>query len=219
MEDEENLDETVFNNFATGELDLPEADEDQVDSESEDLADDGLDEDDSELEAYYDELGLDPNEMLSEKAKQKKLYKKQKKEKVIKKVQTEQRKKSDVLQALIDKAKNSPSIQSLTRIIQVVKSVFLEKKEKEAKNGEEDEDMEEKPDAEKAKKERAQILSQQLNSQEYQDLLQFFAQELPTLILTFVGVKEFPKVDKLMQQARYKYTKDKSNAFSVKAMY
>ena len=68
MEDEENLDETVFNNFTTGELDLPEADEDQVDSESEDL-EDGLDENDSELEAYYDELGLDPNEMLSEKAK------------------------------------------------------------------------------------------------------------------------------------------------------
>lgn len=90
MEDEENLDETVFNNFATGELDLPEMDdeEDQADSESEDIQD-GLEEDDSELEAYYDELGIDPNEMLTDKAKKNKLYKKQKKEKVIKKVQTE----------------------------------------------------------------------------------------------------------------------------------
>lgn len=101
----------------------------------------------------------------------------------------------------------------------MVKSVFLEKKEKESKNDSENEDMEaEKPDKDKAKKERAQVLSQQLNSQEYQVLLQFFAQELPSLILNFIGVKEFPKVDKLMQQARYKYTKDK-NSFSVKAQY
>ena len=67
------LDETVFNKFATGELDLPE-DADEADEVSEDEAGD----DDSELEAYYEELGIDAGEIKgvdSAKA-EKMLYKK-----------------------------------------------------------------------------------------------------------------------------------------------
>ena len=60
VDDENNLDETVFDKFATGELDLPdEADEESSDDEA---ADAGAD--DSELEAYYEELGIDPAEMI-----------------------------------------------------------------------------------------------------------------------------------------------------------
>ena len=54
------LDETIFNKFATGELDIPE-DADDVDA-IEDSEPDEVDED-SELEAYYEELGIDPSEM------------------------------------------------------------------------------------------------------------------------------------------------------------
>ena len=55
------LDETVFNKFATGELDLPEDEADQ--GLSDDEADEAAAAEDSELEAYYEELGIDVTEM------------------------------------------------------------------------------------------------------------------------------------------------------------
>lgn len=64
------LDETVFNKFATGELDLPEEEDD-----ADELASDGDDADaaaageDSELEAYYEELGIDVAEMHEKRTK------------------------------------------------------------------------------------------------------------------------------------------------------
>jgi len=68
------LDESVFNKFATGELDLP--DDDDVESEADGQPDAG--EDDSELEAYYEELGIDATEMHEKRGKsvEKMLYKK-----------------------------------------------------------------------------------------------------------------------------------------------
>lgn len=68
------LDETIFNKFAGGELDLPEGDDV---AESEDSEPEMLDED-SELEAYYEELGIDANEMHDKRKKkgEEKLYRK-----------------------------------------------------------------------------------------------------------------------------------------------
>jgi len=59
----------VFNKFATGELDLPEDEADQMDDLSEDEADNAAAAEDSELEAYYEELGIDVNEMHGKRAK------------------------------------------------------------------------------------------------------------------------------------------------------
>lgn len=83
VKNEELLDESVFNKFATGELDLPE-DEDDIESEDDGQPDAG--EDDSDLEAYYEELGIDPTEMLEKSGKnvEQMLYKKKKKEDVRK---------------------------------------------------------------------------------------------------------------------------------------
>lgn len=59
------LDESIFNKFATGELDLPENDDDEELVSEEEQVDD-----DSELEAYYEELGIDPTEMQDGKTKE-----------------------------------------------------------------------------------------------------------------------------------------------------
>ena len=60
------LDETVFNKFATGELDLPEDEADLLDMSDDDVNDAAGD--DSELEAYYEELGIDVTEMQAKRA-------------------------------------------------------------------------------------------------------------------------------------------------------
>ena len=117
------LDETVFNKFATGELDLPEDDQDDESEESEEQA-----EDDSELEAYYEELGIDVNEVEKPEKAEKLLYKRQKKQDAKKeKIESATRERNDVLEAMMTNAQNNPSYQTLTRIIHVVKAVFNEK--------------------------------------------------------------------------------------------
>jgi len=69
----EALDETIFDRFATGELDLPEVEEEDDFSDPDEVIDD-----DSELEAYYEELGIDADEMHDKRKKsvEDKLYKK-----------------------------------------------------------------------------------------------------------------------------------------------
>jgi len=69
----EALDETIFDRFATGELDLPEVEEEDDFSDPDEVVDD-----DSELEAYYEELGIDADEMHDKRKKsvEDKLYKK-----------------------------------------------------------------------------------------------------------------------------------------------
>ena len=64
----------MFNKFATGELDLPE----EADADLEESDDDIAADDDSELEAYYEELGIDPSEMNPKHGKktEEQLYKK-----------------------------------------------------------------------------------------------------------------------------------------------
>ena len=76
----EALDESVFNKFATGELDLPDDDDNELESDEDpDQADEAGD--DSELEAYYEELGIDmdevrENDKTRKAAREEKLYKK-----------------------------------------------------------------------------------------------------------------------------------------------
>ena len=122
------LDETIFNKFATGELDLPEADNVE-EEEDEDSDVDQVDED-SELEAYYEELGIDRSEMHDKRKKsgEEKLYRKQKKASAITdKIETARRERNDILDAMMNKARTEPNYKTLTRIIQIVKAVFVEK--------------------------------------------------------------------------------------------
>lgn len=115
------LDETVFNKFAGGELDLPEDDMDLESEESDGAAAD----DDSELEAYYEELGIDMKEVEGTEKVEKMLYKKQKKQDVRKeKVETAKRERNQVIDAMMAKATAEPTYTTLTRIIQIVKAIF-----------------------------------------------------------------------------------------------
>lgn len=58
LDADKNLDETIFDQFQTGELDLPS----EAESEGSDIEmSDGEDADD--LDEYYKELGIDPAEM------------------------------------------------------------------------------------------------------------------------------------------------------------
>ena len=62
--------------------------------------------------------------------------------------------------------------------------------------------------------------SQSLQPAEYQRLVHFFANELPTLALKLCSVKEFPNVDKLVQAAKFKNVKLGSNTqFNLKNAY
>ena len=91
-----------------------------------------------------------------------------------------------------------------------MKAVFAEKIDAEAKKGkggkkggneEGDEAMEEAQEESKAPATDAQKhkkFSQSLQPEEYQRLVQFFANELPKLALKLCNVKEFPSVDKLV---------------------
>ena len=72
--DPDKLDESVFQKYTTGELDLPDEDED-LSEEERDM--DGESEHDSELEEYYNELGIEPSEMKKKKVlDEEELYKK-----------------------------------------------------------------------------------------------------------------------------------------------
>ena len=77
--DPDKLDESVFQQYTTGELDLPE-EEDEDDSSQEERDMEGDEANDSELEEYYQELGIEPIEMKKEKkVDEEALYKKKKK--------------------------------------------------------------------------------------------------------------------------------------------
>lgn len=73
LQKDENFDDKEFEKYQQGELDLPE-ESDFSQSESDDL------EDDPELDDYYRELGIEPEEMKPE-AEEKDLYKTQAKHK------------------------------------------------------------------------------------------------------------------------------------------
>ena len=160
------LDETIFNKFATGELDLPEDADDDAESEDDASAAGG---DDSELEAYYEELGIDPNEMAEEKTKagkavdESKLYRKQKKADLRKeKVVAAKRERNEILDAMMEKARSEPNYKTLTRIIQVVKAVFTEKMDQENKKKGKgaDEDMDDQNEEQKTSAHKHKMFSQ-----------------------------------------------------------
>lgn len=156
------LDETVFNKFATGELDLPE---DEAELElSDDEADEAAAAEDSELEAYYEELGIDVTEMHDKRVKKGEdaLYKKQKKSDVRKEqIQEARRERNQILDSMMQKARDEPSIKTLMRIIQVVKAVFADKIEQDQKKKggkeAEDEEMADQEESKARKQTPAQI--------------------------------------------------------------
>lgn len=59
LDQDKHLDETIFNKLDNGELDLPS---EQEDSDS----DASMDQDEDDLDEYYRELGIDPDEMKPE---------------------------------------------------------------------------------------------------------------------------------------------------------
>ena len=76
-----------------------------------------------------------------------KLYRKKKKEKVkTDRVEGARRQRNDILDAMMQKARTEPSYKTLSRIIQVLKAVFVEKidqsKDKKGKGEDDDEEME-----------------------------------------------------------------------------
>lgn len=106
------------------------------------------------------------------------------------------------------KAKDETSVKTLMRIIQVVKAVFAEKMDQEAKKkgknkgkDEEDEVMEDGQEESKVltNAQKHKKFSQSLQPDEYQRLVHFFANEVPSLALKLCGIKAFPSVDKLLQ--------------------
>jgi hypothetical protein len=102
----------------TGELDLP--DDEEVSEESEEEV---LDED-SDLEEYYRELGIE-----TEKKEKPKRAKEDEamyviKEKKPTKAEEETKKKGDVIDRLINATKADPSYKTVVRCLQIVKNVF-----------------------------------------------------------------------------------------------
>ena len=115
---------------------------------------------------------------------------------------------------MMEKARNQPNAQTLSRIIQVVKNVFIDKK---ADNKKEDDGDIKMDESKEDKVNRQKIFAQALNSEEYHSLVTFFAQELPTLAIKLSGVKEFPTVDKLVKQSKFKGSKGSN--FDVKKAF
>ena len=112
------LDETVFNKFATGELDLPESEAGDLD-ESDDEADEAAAED-LGLEELYEELGIDPAEMHEKRAKKSQDATKKKQQKVDdkkEKFEAAKRERNQIVDAMMQKAKDEPNIKNLMRII------------------------------------------------------------------------------------------------------
>lgn len=145
--------------------------------------------------------------------KKEKLYTKKasaRKEKAL----TEKRRKEEVLDTMMDKARANPTYKTLSRIIQMIKAVFMEKEKASKKNEGDDVDMVE---ASKKIKSGLKIFTQALNQEEYRKLLKFFCQELPTLAMQFCDIKDFPSVDKVVSQ--HKFKSNKKEAFDVKKAY
>lgn len=90
---------------------------------------------------------------------------------------------------MMENARKNPNFKTLNRLIQVVKQVFREQND-EGGDGADDikKDKEGRPLTKQNKKNAVQVFSQTLGSEEYLRLLQFFANELPTLILQLSGV-------------------------------
>ena len=147
--------------------------------------------DDSELENYYMELGIDEEDAV--KGRKKKHAKKEEKpdhpshgeidepmyEKKPK-VTKEKRKKSEVVEGMLEKARTESSYKTLTNVISLIKTVFSATKDVEPEDKEEDEKKK------KGAKQPApkQVFQKALaSSEEYVALLKFFGGELPKILV------------------------------------
>jgi hypothetical protein len=99
----------------TGELDLP--DDEEISEESEEEVHD----EDSGLEDYYRELGIETEKSTEKRAKAEPKYVTKKKPT---KAEEETKKKGDVIDRLINATKSDPSYKTVVRCLQIVKNVF-----------------------------------------------------------------------------------------------
>lgn len=143
------------------------------------------------MEEYYKELGIQDEEDHSKPKNAKKdeqaLYKKTKKAKPTETEEEPVKGKKSVVEKIISNAKEAPTYSSVTRVIKIVKQVFNPGQEQ--TEGDEEEKKKGKTNKNKVN------ISGLLNSKEYKSLMEFFAAELPTLVLKVanVGLKAFNK--------------------------
>ena len=107
LDADKNLDETIFDKFQTGELDLPSDPEEASDDDDEDIQ---ADDDDSadDLDEYYRELGIDPEEMKPASSKKKSSAPSGEyvvREKKETNEQVKQRQRSELLNQMMNKAR------------------------------------------------------------------------------------------------------------------
>lgn len=98
-------------------MDLP--DEDSADDDEDDGSQD------SELDDYYQELGITGQKDFTQKDDGKQLYKTRKKK--AGKKQVEEKKASDktkVIEAIIKRTREDPSYKTISRIVKIIKQVF-----------------------------------------------------------------------------------------------
>lgn len=199
LDADKNLDETIFDQFQSGELDLPSEGESEDHSADDIEMSDGEDADD--LDDYYRELGIDPDEMKPQVQQKQKSKPKGDavyvtKEKKETSEQVKQRQRSELLERMMQRARDQPNYKILNRIIQVVKSVFTDKSSDDDgadDTGKKDASGKPKVNDQGPKKSAVQLFSQALNSDEYLKLLRFFTGELPMLCLQCSGVEKFVK--------------------------
>jgi hypothetical protein len=144
-------------------LDLPE--------ESSDEEEESGDESDKELQEYYEELGI-----AEEMAKSKKsLYKQTKKQKAKKSGDKPVRDREVIIDAIIANCKNQPTFKNVSRIIKMTKAIFIKVEEEDKK---EKDKVARTPSTDKQLK-----FIRSLNTQEYSKIFEFFARDLPGLVI------------------------------------
>ena len=185
--EEIDLDEDEFQKYGD-ELNIPSEEEDEEEDEFE--KDVKGDETDSDLEDYYKELGIQDEEDLTKpkkgKVEDEVKYKTKKRKASQEKEKTVEQTREKLLDTIIGKARDAPTYSSITRVIKIVKQVFSSTKQ-------DGEDEEEEQDQKKKKSKKAKAkpkfnIAAVLSSEQYKKLLEFFTQELPTIILKSCSV-------------------------------
>ena len=105
---EQNLDETEFQKFETGELDLPSDEESDVEMSDVEASDEDLDE-------YYREIGVDPAEMKSTPAKSAKA--KDDKDQAVYQTKEKKNKRADVIDKMLNTVRSTPNYKVINRVI------------------------------------------------------------------------------------------------------
>lgn len=98
-----------------------------------------------------------------------------------------------LLEQMIKNTKETPNYNSITKVIKVVKQVFNVNQQKEDEEGDDGDESEKKPKKKSGKKDLSKInMAAILGSAQYKRLLNFFSQEIPTLILKLCSVQLKP---------------------------